>query len=69
MEKLISTAQEINENMKAFCVLTQSPTNPSITEISDAQTCLAEVKGMTLLKTIICERKVYRDALGTGWRY
>ena len=67
MEKLILTAQEINDNMKAFCLLTQSPTNPSVTEIADAQECLTEVKGIHLLKTIICERKVYRDALGTGY--
>jgi chromosome partitioning protein len=67
MEKLVLTAQEINDNMRAFCVLTQSPTNPSITEIADAQECLAQLKGITLLKTIIHERKVYRDALGTGY--
>lgn len=64
---LINNAREINEPLRAYCVLTQSPTNPSITEIQQAKEFLTEFgTEMKLLKTIIFERKVYRDALAQG---
>lgn len=64
---LIDTAKDINENMQVFCVLTQSPTNPSITEMIEARDYLSEYPELKLLNTIISERKVYRDALASGY--
>jgi chromosome partitioning protein len=66
MVRLISTAKEINENLKSYCVLTQAPTNPVITEIEEAKNYIKEINELHLVNTIICERKVYRDALATG---
>lgn len=64
---VITTAQEINENLKSYCVLTKAPTNPSITEISEARDYLADYAQIKLLETIISERKVFRDALANGF--
>jgi chromosome partitioning protein len=66
MVRLISTAKEINENLKSYCVLAQAPTNPVITEIDEAKTYIGEINELSLMNTIICERKVYRDALAMG---
>lgn len=67
IDNLVSNAREINEALRVYCVLTQSPTNPSITEIQQAREFLLEFgEEMTLLETIIFERKVYRDALAQG---
>jgi chromosome partitioning protein len=66
MVRLINTAKEINESLKCFCVLTQAPTNPVITEIEESKKYINEIKELLLTDTIICERKVYRDALASG---
>ena len=66
MVRLVSTAKEINENLKSYCVLTQAPTNPVITEIDEAKAYIGEINELSLMNTIICERKVYRDALAMG---
>jgi|LakMenEpi03Aug12_release.lakeMendotaPanAssembly.Ray.scaffolds.fasta_scaffold166213_2 chromosome partitioning protein len=67
MSVVINTAKEINENLKAYCVLTMSPTNPSITEIADSKDYLARHPSIKLLNTIISDRKVYRDAMSAGF--
>lgn len=66
MVRLINTAKEINESLKCFCVLTQAPTNPVITEIDESKNYINNINGLFLTNTIICERKVYRDALASG---
>lgn len=64
---VINTAREINENLKAFCVLTMTPTNHTITEKADSIAYLDDYPDIKLLNTIISERKVYRDAIATGY--
>ena len=67
INNIVNNAREINESLRAFCVLTQSPTNPTITEIQQAREFLLSFGSeMKLLETIIFERKVYRDALAQG---
>lgn len=66
MVRLINTAKEINESLKCFCVLTQAPTNPVITEIEESKNYINNINDLFLTNTIICERKVYRDALASG---
>lgn len=66
MVRLINTAKEINESLKCFCVLTQAPTNPVITEIEESKKYINNINDLFLTNTIICERKVYRDALASG---
>lgn len=67
INNIVNNAREINEELRVYCVLTQSPTNPSITEIQQARAFLLNFgEEITLLETIIFERKVYRDALAQG---
>lgn len=67
INNIVNNASEINETLRVYCVLTQSPTNPSVTEIQQAREfLLAFGNEMKLLETIIFERKVYRDALAQG---
>lgn len=64
MVYLVNTAKETNEKLKTFCVITQAP-NTS-TEIKEAQLCLEKIVGIQLVKSVIYDRRVYRDALGSG---
>jgi len=63
---LIDQAKEVNESLKVFAVLTMCPSNPSITEIRDAQAYLAQVSGLTVIEPCVHDRKVYRDAICEG---
>lgn len=63
---LVEQAQEINERLKAFAVLTMCPSNPSITEIKDAQDYLKDVSTLTVIEPCVYDRKVYRDAICEG---
>ena len=63
---LVEQAQEINERLKAFAVLTMCPSNPSITEIRDAQDYLKDVSTLTVIEPCVYDRKVYRDAICEG---
>lgn len=63
---IFNSALDINEKLQGFCVLTQSPNNPSITEISDAKKYLENYNGIKILDTVIYDRKVYRDAISLG---
>jgi chromosome partitioning protein len=67
MSDMIKQAREMNEDLRAFCVLTMSPTNPVITEIAESREFLTMFSEIQLLETIISERKVYRDALASGY--
>ena len=63
---LVDQAKEINEPLKVFAVLTMCPSNPAITEISDAQAYLARVGGLQVIEPCVFDRKVYRDAICAG---
>lgn len=63
---LVDQAREVNEALAAFAVLTMCPSNPAITEISDAQAYLARVGGLKVIEPCVFDRKVYRDAICAG---
>ncbi len=67
MSDMIKQAREMNEALQAYCVLTMSPTNPVITEIAESREFLTVFSEIQLLDTLISERKVYRDALASGF--
>lgn len=46
--------------------MTMVPTNPVIREREEAREYLADFPEIELLAEVICERKVYRDALPEG---
>jgi chromosome partitioning protein len=68
MAEMISDAKDLNPYLKAYAVITMSPTNPQINELSQARTCFKNYPIIKLIETAICDRKVYRDAgsLGLG---
>ncbi|GAW86139.1 chromosome partitioning protein [Bathymodiolus platifrons methanotrophic gill symbiont] len=58
--------EELNPTLKFFAVLSMGPTNPIINESEDAQRFFSEYPDISLLSTIIRERKVYRDSISSG---
>ena len=66
INELIQLARGMNPNLTAFAVISMAPTNPVINEAEEAQHLLAELPELILAKTIIRERKVYRDAMVEG---
>lgn len=66
MSEVISMAKSINMGLQVKAVITRAPTNPSITEVAEARELLADYPEIELAKSIIRDRKVYRDALLEG---
>lgn len=66
LSPMIDQAREINEALRVVGVLTMCPSNPSITEISDARDYLSTAKGIEMAKACVYDRKVYRDAICAG---
>jgi chromosome partitioning protein len=66
MQEIITQAKDLNPKLKAFGLITMSPTNPIISESNDAREILQNYPEITLLKSFISDRKVYRDAMIEG---
>jgi chromosome partitioning protein len=64
MVSITQTAQETNEELKTYSIISRAP-NTS-TEITEARQCLSNVKEIQLLNNVVYDRRIYRDALGTG---
>jgi chromosome partitioning protein len=66
MQEIITQAKDLNPDLQVFGLLTMAPNNPAIHEESDARVCLSDYPVITLLTTIIHDRKCYRDAMSDG---
>jgi chromosome partitioning protein len=66
MQRIISEAKIINPTLQTLAVLSMAPTNPIINEAKEAREFLTEFPEITLLNTIVRERKIYRDAIPEG---
>lgn len=66
LQEIITLSKDYNPNLKARAVLTLAPTNPSVKEVEEAQGYLSDYQEIALLKSIIRDRKVYRDAMSAG---
>ncbi len=66
MQKIIQESKLVNPNLLTLAVLSMAPTNPIVNEAKEAQEFLAEFPSITLLKTIVRDRKIYRDAVSEG---
>ncbi len=66
MNTLVNLAKPFNPSLQAFAVLSMAPSNPAIREVEEARELLADFDQLTLAKTVIRDRKVYRDALLGG---
>lgn len=66
MSEVIASAQDFNEDLEAYGLLTQAPSNVRVTEGADAAAYLADYPIIEPLRTVIHERKAYRDVVGEG---
>jgi chromosome partitioning protein len=67
MSQIIKDSRRINKNLASYAFLSIAPTNIKGKEINLARTAILEyAETMTLLDTVIYDRKVYRDAMADG---
>lgn len=66
MAEIITQAKDLNPDLTVLALLTMAPTNPVIHEVEEAKEYLKDYSDIELMKTIICDRKVYRDAMSEG---
>jgi chromosome partitioning protein len=64
--EVTTQARDMNPDLKCFAVLTLAPSNPQVNESKDAKEYLSEFPEFTLCKTIIRDRKAYRDTISEG---
>lgn len=63
LAELVEMARGFNQNLEARMLLSLAPTNPRITEVQEAREVLADVPVLLLSDALVCDRKVYRDAM------
>jgi chromosome partitioning protein len=66
MQEVITQAQDLNSELKVYGLLTMNPTNPSVNEEAEAREYFQEFPIIHPLKTMIYDRKVYRDSMSVG---
>ena len=66
MEQLLGEAKELNPALEAFLILSMAPTNPVIRETQEAIALLAEYPTFGICRTVIRDRKAFRDAMFRG---
>ncbi len=66
MVEMLTDAQLINPSLVGKAVITMSPTNPQVNELENAREFFTDFQRISLLNTVICDRKVYRDAGSLG---
>lgn len=66
MTEVIDQALDFNPDLDVRGLITQAPSNPAVTERTDAGEYLAEYPRIRPLETVIHERKAYRDVVGEG---
>ena len=66
LQSIIIAAQDLNPGLEVYGLMTMVPTNPVIREREEAKEYLEDYPEIELLSEVICERKIYRDALPLG---
>lgn len=65
--KIIEAAKDFNEHLISKAIISCAPTNPLINEVEEAKNLLSDfIEYLSLSKTFIRDRKIYRDALLQG---
>ena len=59
-------AKDINPDLVGHLVVNQAPTNPFVKEADQARAVIDEYNEFHLVKTVIHDRKVYRDTASEG---
>lgn len=66
LNTLVETANDINENLKAYVVINQASPNPVVKEVEEAKELVSEFKNLKLMDVHICERISFRRAAIQG---
>lgn len=66
MKSIITQALDFNPNLTVKVLLTMAPTNPVVNETEEAKDYLKDYPEISLLNSIIRDRKIYRDAISEG---
>lgn len=66
MSEVIEQAMDINPALEVRGLIAQAPSNPAISERTDAREYLADYPTIKPLETVLYERKAYRDVVGEG---
>lgn len=65
--EVITASRDLNPDLVCRGLLTLSPTNPVVNEANEAREFLADYPELALCKTIIRDRKAYRDSISQGY--
>jgi len=63
---LVETANEINEDLKAYVLINQALSNPVVKEAEEAKQLVSDFENLILMETHVCERIVFRRAAIQG---
>ena len=66
MDNLVTNAQGFNLNLHAWVVISRASTNPSVSEVAEAQSLLADFAHLRLAHAVIRDRIAYRKAARDG---
>lgn len=66
LSTVIDNAQDFNEKLKPYGLLTLAPTHAQATEAKQSKEYIAEYPILNPLSTIIHDRKIYRDSVSEG---
>ena len=66
LAEVVIQARDMNPDLKCYAVLTLAPSNPQIHEASEAKEYLADFPEFQLCKSIVRDRKAYRDTISEG---
>ena len=66
MDSLVAQARGFNEKLKSIVLIARGPTNPTMTDPSDAAELVADFEHLALAKTMIRDRVSYRRSASAG---
>lgn len=64
--EIITAAKDLNPSLVSRAVLTLAPSNPMVNEAQEAKAYLAEYPEFELCRSIVRDRKAYRDSIAEG---
>lgn len=66
LAEVFEAAKDLNPKLSGYLVLNLCPTNPVIKEADSAKEFLADYSEFKLAKTLVYDRKAYRDSISEG---
>ena len=66
MNKIITQGKDLNPDLDVYALLTMASTHPMVAEVNEAKDYLRDYSEIQLLKSVVRDRKVFRDAMSEG---